>query len=292
MTSTNQSLHIARNAKNGEFFIIRDEVAVEMPHYVKHLKGKKVYIPNTKLTTELAQNDAFARYFFTSSMIAKFGIKELSYSYYDAVGDFVLITMTAHGITKEIINAADDNGRLFHVCKQIDKVDVVIGNPEGNKIDALFRYIVNSKKDYILCVNKLFASHSIFYNYYSKGMIKFGYNTPNKFWDVENEKIARPTSMWITSFDNGYSPDFLKTHYTFDSYAYVKFDNCDAISVDCVKMIPMDFKGVMGIPVTIAPFLNLKQFELVGFRKGEDNKDLRVNGKDTHCRFLIRFRNI
>lgn len=292
MTSNNQSLHNARNAKNGEFFIVNNEVVVEMLHYIKHLNGKKVYIPNTKMTTELAQNDAFARYFFTSSMMRKFGIKELSYSYYDIVGNFVLITMTDNGVSREVINASDDDTRLFHVCKQIDKVDVVIGNPEGNKLDVLFRHIVLSKKDYILCVHKLFASHAIFYDYFSKGMIKFGYNVPKKFWDVVNQKTVSPTAMWITSFDNGFEPKVVETWYDMNSYSYNKFDNYNAISVDCVKMIPMNCKGVMGVPVTIAPFLNLNQFEIVGFRKDDDGKDLRINGKDTHCRFLIRFRNI
>lgn len=39
--------------------------------------------------------------------------------------------------------------------------------------------------------------------------------------------------------------------------------------------IPCDWLGIMGVPVTFLDKYNSKQFEIIGFRKGNDGKDLR-----------------
>lgn len=69
---------------------------------------------------------------------------------------------------------------------------------------------------------------------------------------------------------------------------YVKYDNSDAINVDRVNDIPMDYYGVMGVPITYLDRHNPDQFDIVGFRKGDDGKDLTVNGKFKYSRILIK----
>lgn len=317
MRTTNKILSEAKNEKNGEFFLLKEEIEKEMIHYAKFLAGKRIYIPNTKLTVELAQNDAFARYFCTSSMIKKLNVAEVKYSYYDENGNFVLITMTKNGITKNVISASDDENRLFYVYKEIDKSDVIISNPEGNKVKDVFTYVYLSKKDYIFCVSKNFMATRIAATAHAKGKMNFGHNIPKKFYDVKNDKVVRPTSMWITSISNGYTPKVITTFYDTNSYDYQKFDNYDAINVECIKMIPMDYKGCIGLPITFFPFLNKEQFEIIGvFNRFNESDDKNgcicgelaeyidnhgkiehttgpvVNGKAVYTRLLIRFRNI
>ena len=45
---------------------------------------------------------------------------------------------------------------------------------------------------------------------------------------------------------------------------------------------------VMGVPITFLDKYYPTQFEIVKFRKGDDNKDLSVNGKCPYFRILIR----
>ncbi len=44
----------------------------------------------------------------------------------------------------------------------------------------------------------------------------------------------------------------------------------------------------MGVPITFLHKFNPKQFEIISFRKGNDGKDLSVNGKSPYFRVLIR----
>ena len=78
----------------------------------------------------------------------------------------------------------------------------------------------------------------------------------------------------------------LYKHYTPEDYP--KYDNYDAINVNKATDIPCDYEGVMGVPITFLHKYNPHQFEIIKFRKGDDDKDLTVNGKSPYFRILIR----
>ena len=52
----------------------------------------------------------------------------------------------------------------------------------------------------------------------------------------------------------------------------------------------MDYEGLMGVPITFLHRFNPKQFQIVRFRKGDDNKDLSVGGNSTYFLILIKRR--
>ena len=47
------------------------------------------------------------------------------------------------------------------------------------------------------------------------------------------------------------------------------------------KNIPSDYDVVMEVPITFLQKFNSEQFEITNFRKGNDGKKLRINGKPT-----------
>jgi hypothetical protein len=86
---------------------------------------------------------------------------------------------------------------------------------------------------------------------------------------------------------------------------YPKYDNYDAINIDKVIDIPIDYKDVMGVPITFLDKYNPDQFEIigmassagydkdiVGIEKSNVIKDARpiINGKNTYARVYIKKR--
>ena len=69
---------------------------------------------------------------------------------------------------------------------------------------------------------------------------------------------------------------------------YPKYDNYDGINVNKTKDIPSDYKGAMGVPITFLHKFNPDQFEIIKFRKGDNDKDLSIDGKCPYFRILIR----
>ena len=55
--------------------------------------------------------------------------------------------------------------------------------------------------------------------------------------------------------------------------------------------MPVDYDGVMGVPISFLDKYNPEQFEIVKFRKGNDGKDLSINGKCPYFRILIQKKN-
>ncbi len=64
------------------------------------------------------------------------------------------------------------------------------------------------------------------------------------------------------------------------------------INVNKTQDIPLDFKGVMGVPITFLHKFNPDQFEIIKFRKGNDEKDLSISGKCPYFRILIKNKRI
>lgn len=78
----------------------------------------------------------------------------------------------------------------------------------------------------------------------------------------------------------------------FDEALYARYDNYDAIDVPKVRDIPQDYEGVMGVPITFLEKYNPEQFAIVRFRKGDDDKDLSIQGKCPYFRILIKARKL
>ena len=98
--------------------------------------------------------------------------------------------------------------------------------------------------------------------------------------------------VWFTNFDINKRHEDLDLYKKYSPEEYPKYDNYDAINVDKTKDIPLDYHGVMGVPITFLDKYNPEQFEIVKFRKGDDDKDLVVNGKSPYFRILIKHKKL
>lgn len=93
---------------------------------------------------------------------------------------------------------------------------------------------------------------------------------------------------WFTNLDVKYRHNDLILYKKYNEKEYPKYDNYDAIEVSRTSDIPLDYDGIMGVPITFLEKYNPNQFEIIRFRKGNDNKDLSINGKYLFSRILIR----
>ena len=96
---------------------------------------------------------------------------------------------------------------------------------------------------------------------------------------------------WFTNLDHHKRHEELDLINRYSPEEYPSYDNYDAIDISRTADIPCDFEGTMGVPITFLDKYNPKQFEIIKFRKGDDDKDLRVNGKCPYFRILIRNKN-
>ena len=175
-----------------------------------------------------------------------------------------------------------------------EKMFLIIGNMNAITYKEVFPLI----KD-----NKMWLGESI-----HSGDREFG--VPKEYplnaagWRIDedgNHYIRVKGVRWFTNLEHGrrHQPLQLMTmadnikfsrHKDLRGKEYQKYDNYDAIEVPFTDAIPSDYDGVMGVPISFLDKYCPEQFEIVKFRKGNDDKDLIVNGICPYFRILIRHR--
>ena len=105
---------------------------------------------------------------------------------------------------------------------------------------------------------------------------------------IINDEVGYVPAWWYTNIDHNKRHIPLKLTKSYNATDYPLYDNYNGINVNKTVDIPMDYNGVMGVPVSFLDKYCPEQFEIVKFRKGDDDKDLSVNGKCPYFRILIK----
>ena len=166
---------------------------------------------------------------------------------------------------------------------EYDKKFLVIGNINTITYKEIFKLIKENKAWLGINMGRGISGFIVPDNYELYGtetcVDKFG-----------NRIVSTNNCLWLTNLDTSKRHEDIvlsKTYYG-NEREYPKFDNYDAINVNKTQDIPKDYNGVMGVPITFLHKFNPEQFELIKFRKGNDDKDLSINGKCPYFRILIK----
>lgn len=138
-----------------------------------------------------------------------------------------------------------------------DKKFLIIGNVMSVTCKEIFPLIIN---------NKLWLGPSI-----TSGDRKF--NVPSDYpldaagcgVDEDGRNYIRVKGVrWFTNLDHNKRHDKIDLVCHFSTEEYPMYDNFDAIDVGQTSDIPMDYDGIMGVPITFLDKYCPEQFEIVG----------------------------
>lgn len=184
------------------------------------------------------------------------------------------------------------------------EADVVVTNPPF----SLFREYVSQLMDYgkrFLIIGPQNAiTYKEIFPLIKENRIWLGFKSGDMAFKVPADSEPRTTRYWVdeggqkwrslgnicwfTNLDHTKRHEELDLVCRYNPDDYPKYDNYDAIEVSKVVDIPCDYNGAMGVPITFLDKYNPEQFEIVKFRKGNDEKDLSIKGKCPYFRILIR----
>lgn len=157
---------------------------------------------------------------------------------------------------------------------------LIIGNQNAITCKDIFRYILYNQMWLGVYTNR--RMHFILPN---------GSNKYLK--DIVGVKTCDVGGVsWFTNMEHNKRNQFLKLTKTY-SNEYKKYDNFDAIEVSNTNDIPMDYKGVMGVPISFLTKYNPKQFEIIGLDRFVDgnkyyNSRMFLDGTEVYARILIK----
>ena len=290
---TNVALHRAKRVKNDEFYTRMTDIEKELKNYKDFFKEKVVYCNCDRVDGENRSN--FFVYF--TKYFKEFGLKRLICTSYNKGGKGKLFIYDGDTNLNDIIDMDGDGDFRSEECvKWLKECDVVVTNPPFSLFRDFVAQLVEYGKQFLIIGNKNAITYKEIFPLIKDNKLWLGmsaptaYSTPLK--EVENEKTQYKENGvvyqkfgnhgWFTNIEHSNRTYPLDLYKNYNTEKYPTYDNYDAINVDKVANIPMDYDGVMGVPITFLDKYCPTQFEIVGLTRAM------IGGKKIYARILIR----
>ena len=305
MASKNTNLHSAKKAKNDEFYTQLSDIEKEMAHYKDFFKGKVVYC-----NCDDARESNFFQYFAIN--FEYLGLKKLITTGYKESGKGVVLIYegdkNGNKIVEDneiIIRELDGNGdfRSAECVELLKEADVVVTNPPFSLFREYVAQLIKYGKKFLIIGNKNAITYKEIFPYIKDNELWLGITNPDEY-RLPNGEITQSVKglcRWFTNIPHNRRNTEFDLYKKYSADEYPKYDNYDAIEVSKVTDIPMDYEGVMGVPITFLDKYCPTQFEIVdardvAFNDKQRNKstylikdaDGAINGKPTYARICIR----
>lgn len=221
---------------------------------------------------------------------------------------------------KNALTRLEGNGdfRSEEIKSLRDEADFVITNPPFSLFREFMTWIIEAQKQFLVISNMNAITYKEVFPLIKDNRMWMGLGFGRSFQgfivpksyplsgsearidERGNRVVSTNNTIWLTNIDHGHRHQplqlmtmlenlkFSKHGKVRERKSYDKYDNYDAIEVPFTDAIPSDYDGVMGVPISFLHKYCPEQFEIIKFRKGDDDKDLSIGGKCPYFRILIR----
>lgn len=201
-----------------------------------------------------------------------------------------------------------------------DEADIIITNPPFSMFRKFMEWILEADKEFIIIGNVNAITYSQVFPLIMDNKVWLGatihsgdreFEVPDKYpinaagWRMDEEtgrKFIRVKGIrWFTNIDHGqrHEPlslmkmhDVLRytTHKDIKGKLFARYINYDAIEIPYADVIPADYEGVMGVPITFLDKYCPDQFEILGIDGGDMGVSYGISSKlsKTECDALFR----
>lgn len=282
----NTDLQIAKKRKKDEFYTSLEVIEEEMVYYREYFQGKIIF-----LNCDDPDWSNFWQYF--SLNFDFFGLKKListHYVYEPEDGPAYKLELEQQNNSNEpkVIKTelkGDGDFRSDECIELLKEADIVITNPPFSLWREYVAQLIEYEKKFIIIGNTNAITYKEIFPYlkdnkmwigrtnFNVGMYFYVPDDYEQYHKIENgRKMVRvSTSCWYTNLEHNKRNEqlVLTKFYEGNEDKYPYYDNYNAIEVGTYKDIPMDYDGVMGVPITFIDKYNPEQFEILG----SDNYD-------------------
>ena len=319
----NTNLHSAKKGKNDEFYTQLTDIEKEMKHYKEFFKGKVVYC-----NCDDARESNFFKYF--SINFEFLGLKKLITTGYKEDGKGVVLIYegdkNGNRMVEDseiIVRELEGNGdfRSEECIEFLKESDVVVTNPPFSLFREYVAQLMEYGKKFLIIGNQNAITYKEIFPYIKNNELWMGLsmNGSNRWFQAPDDYEVKSNAAgykvengkkyyfvngvaWFTNIPHNHRNEPLDLFRKYNETDYPKYDNYDAIEVSRVENIPMNYEGVMGVPITFLYKYCTTQFEILGMSasagynpnivgipfKGDKDARCLINGKNVYARILIK----
>lgn len=325
----NKKLNQAQRIIQDDFYTQYKDIKNEIDQYTSYnpsiFKNKTILLP-----CDDPEYSHFVTYFIDN--FDKFGLKQIiSTSYAKSLTSSnhekgkILVIDSNNKCRKNWQYLDGDGDFCSEEIKKICQVaDIIVTNPPFSLFHEFLTWIMNNKKQFIIIGNKNCFTNRSTFNYFKNNQIWHGYTktsgglyfeTMHDDFDivVDNKKMKSVSAIWLTNIKHDKQPQILplktmkenKVQNPSLTELYDQYNNFYAIEVSKTKLIPSNFDGVMGVPISFLDKYNPSQFEIIDLDSsikythpklikldwiGRNDKVF-LNGKRKYARVFIKLKS-
>ena len=252
----NDNLHKAKEAKNDEFYTQIGDIENELKHYKEHFKGKTVFC-----NCDNPEWSNFWKYFHLN--FEYLGLKKLIATHYDANEPTYKMEYEGGNDSDTsigVITPLKQNGdfRSPECIELLQKADIVVTNPPFSLFREYVAVLMEHQKKFIVIGNLNAITYKEFFPLLRDNKVWMGYggNIPMTFrmpdyyelrgsafiGDDGHKYTKMGSCAWYTNLDIQKRHEKLILWKKYSPEEFPKYDNYDAINVDKVSDIPVDYE--------------------------------------------------
>lgn len=264
----NEHLQRAMKVKNDEFYTLYEDVREGLEPMMKLLEGKKILLP--------CDNEKSEFYHFFQEKV-KDGwldrepkLPQVWATHYASLPCLHSYKLYVDGTYKGVWGHPmflDGIGDFFseEIQRFVEQSDVIITNLPFSREAEMIKLLLDKDKDFILIGTESLLTHRLLFPFVKEGRIR-AYASIKKFAKPCGDYQTFGNCCWITSFTPPCTTvKFVPTKKWDEVKDLIKpYENYAAVNVDKLANVPMDYDGVMGVPVTYLKKRNDEMFEIVG----------------------------
>ena len=211
----------------------------------------------------------------------------------------------------------DGDFRSKECIELLKQADIVVTNPPFSLFREYITQLIEYNKKFVIIGSQNAVTYKEIFLLIKENKIWLGNNSGDMEFKVpkyyeerairyrQDETGQKWRSLgnicWFTNLDISKRHEDLILYETYNQEKYPKYDNYDAINVNKVAEIPIDYQGAMGVPITFLDKYNPSQFQIISsndIRLNENipykehglikDKDGTINGKPTYVRIVIK----
>ena len=285
----NKNLNKAKEAKKDEFYTQLEDINNELRHYREHFHGKTVlcncddprvsnfftyfaynfeFLGLKKLITTCYKNQNIDLFSQNKSEQAVYLVYEG-----DKNGDHI---PNAEEIGVKPLKG-DGDFRSKECIELLKEADIVVTNPPFSLFREYVAQLMEYEKKFLIIGNQNSVTTKEIFPLIMQNKMWLGYGFKggvghfiSKYEDVatagdHREGMIRVSGVtWFTNLEIKKRHEDIILYKTYTPEEYPMYDNFDAIDVCKTAEIPLDFDGIMGVPITFLEKFNPEQFEILG----------------------------
>jgi hypothetical protein len=257
------------------------------------------YIGSPIANTQLSLFDYESVENKTTKSPHKIEIAEVTDENADGVADLADVELLLRNKKNALTRLQGDGDFRSPECvEMLKEADIIVTNPPFSLFREYVAQLMEYEKSFLIIgsLNAITYKEIFPLMKENKLWLGYGFNGGNAFFKttvnrefadgVYNPKtglVKFRNVHWFTNLDHTKRHEKMTLFKKYTSKEYPHYDNYDAIEVSKLQDIPIDYNGVIGVPITFLDKYNPDQFEIIGLANDKrDNNEIFIKGKATY----------